>query len=57
MLQEFDFEGFLQAIETGVLYVDFDARTGHNHGTKFRFRQNSWPLLYKNITMVAEAGQ
>jgi hypothetical protein len=54
MLQEFDFEGFLNAIETGLLYVDFDARTGHNHGTKFRLKQNSWPLLYKNVITVAE---
>lgn len=52
MLQEFDFEGFLQAIETGVLFVDFDARSGHNHGTKFRLRQNSWPLLYRNVTVL-----
>ena len=52
MLQEFYFEGFLQAIEAGILYVDFDARSGHNHGTKFRLRQNSWPLLYKNVTTL-----
>jgi hypothetical protein len=54
MLQEFDFEGFLQAIEKGILFVDFDARTGHNHGTKFRLRQNSWPLLYKNVVTLID---
>lgn len=27
--------------------VDFDARTGHNHGTKFRMRQNCLPDLYE----------
>lgn len=52
MLQGFNFEGFLQAIKAGILYIDFDARTGHNHGTKFRLRQNSWPQLYKDVTTV-----
>ncbi|MCX6811630.1 MAG: MvaI/BcnI family restriction endonuclease, partial [Candidatus Berkelbacteria bacterium] len=33
MLQEFDFQKFLKAIEEGNILVDFDARTGHNHGT------------------------
>jgi len=32
--------------------VDFDARTGHNHGTKFRLHQNKLPLLYKNVIEV-----
>ena len=31
-------EMFLDLIEAGGIYVDFDARTGHNHGTKFRLR-------------------
>jgi hypothetical protein len=47
MLKGLDFEGFLQCLETSVILVDFDARTGHNHGTKFRIRQNSWPMLYR----------
>ena len=29
-------ERFLKLLESGCIYVDFDARTGHNHGTKFR---------------------
>lgn len=52
MLSGLDFEGFLQAIETGVILVDFDARSGHNHGTKFRIRQNSWPSLYREKTTL-----
>jgi len=52
MLQEFNFEGFLEAIEKGQILVDFDARTGHNHGTKFRLRQNNLPMLYNKITKV-----
>ena len=40
------FEKFLDAIEAGAVAVDFDARTGHNHGTKFRLKQNWLPALY-----------
>lgn len=46
ILTDFSFEGFLKCIEDGQLLIDFDARTGHNHGTKFRIRQNSWTRLY-----------
>jgi len=52
MLQKFSFEGFLNALEQGQVLVDFDARTGHNHGTKFRLRQNSLPMLYEKITEI-----
>ncbi len=31
-------ERFLSLAEDGAIYVDFDARSGHNHGTKFRIR-------------------
>jgi hypothetical protein len=46
-LTGFSFEGFLQCLENSTVLVDFDARTGHNHGTKFRVRQNIWPMLYR----------
>ncbi len=52
MLQKFNFEGFLKAIEEGIILVDFDARSGHNHGTKFRMRQDSWPMLYEKVTVI-----
>ncbi|MFA6285306.1 MAG: MvaI/BcnI family restriction endonuclease [Parcubacteria group bacterium] len=52
MLQKFNFEGFLKAIEQAKILVDFDARTGHNHGTKFRMRQNSLPMLYGKNTVI-----
>ena len=52
MLQKFNFEGFLKAIEEANLLIDFDARTGHNHGTKFRLRQNCLPTLYEKITTI-----
>jgi len=52
MLEEFDFEKFLNAIKEAKILVDFDARTGHNHGTKFRLRQNCLPMLYKKTTTL-----
>ncbi|MCE5209308.1 MAG: MvaI/BcnI family restriction endonuclease [Chloroflexi bacterium] len=51
-LTNFSFDGWLNAIEAGCLYVDFDARTGHNHGTKFRLRQNELPRLYASIEEI-----
>ncbi len=52
MLQKFNFEGFLKAIEDANILVDFDARTGHNHGTKFRMRQDCLPMLYEQKTVI-----
>ncbi len=51
-LTGFSIGGFLSGIEKGFLYVDFDARTGHNHGTKFRLRQNYLPSLYTSIEEI-----
>lgn len=53
MLQKFDFGKFLAAINAGSILVDFDARTGHNHGTKFRLRQDRMPDLYEKISIIA----
>ena len=52
MLQKFNFEKFLKALEEGNILVDFDARTGHNHGTKFRMKQNCLPSLYEKSTKI-----
>ena len=52
MLQKFNFEGFLKALEEGKILVDFNARTGHNHGTKFRMRQDALPMLYEKQTII-----
>jgi hypothetical protein len=49
MLQQFDFDKFLIGLENNDILVDFDARTGHNHGTKFRLRQNKIHELYKVV--------
>jgi len=52
MLQKFNFKGFLNQLQEGNILIDFDARTGHNHGTKFRLRQNCLPKLYEKITEI-----
>lgn len=52
MLQKFNFGGFLIALDEGKILVDFDARSGHNHGTKFRLKQNFLPFLYKKTTII-----
>ena len=52
MLQKFKFDGFINELEQGNILVDFDARTGHNHGTKFRLRQNCLPNLYEKTEVI-----
>ncbi|GFH63446.1 MAG: DNA restriction-modification system endonuclease subunit [Candidatus Desulfovibrio kirbyi] len=46
MLRNLSKENILNNIESGNLFIDFDARTGHNHGTKFRIHQKYIPELY-----------
>jgi hypothetical protein len=52
ILQKFSLDMFIKAIDEGFILVDFDARTGHNHGTKFRLRQDKMPELYEDIKMI-----
>jgi hypothetical protein len=52
MLQKFNFDGFLQGFKEGQIFVDFDARTGHNHGTKFRMNEIFLPNLYEKVTKI-----
>jgi len=52
VLQKLSLEKFLSALAHGSLLVDFDARTGHNHGTKFRLRRNKLPSLYARVEEV-----
>lgn len=49
MLKSPDKNNFIHAIECGDIYIDFDARTGHNHGTKFRLRNSKLSNLYKEV--------
>jgi len=50
LLEDFAFNNLLRGLINGDILIDFDARTGHNHGTKFRIKQNNWPVLFSKIT-------
>jgi len=52
ILEKFSLEKLISAIENGYILIDFDARTGHNHGTKFRLRQDSFHELYERVTPI-----
>ena len=52
MLKKVDKSKFIKAIEQGIIYIDFDARTGHNHGTKFRIKKKDIPMLYAEAIRV-----
>ncbi len=52
MLQKLSLDKFISAIEHGWILIDFDARSGHNHGTKFRLRQDKLPALYGEVTEI-----
>jgi len=55
ILSGFSFENFIRCIKDGTILVDFDARTGHNHGTKFRMKQGCWSSLYSKVDKMVEA--
>jgi MvaI/BcnI restriction endonuclease family len=44
-----DVDKLKAAIINAQIGVDFDARTGHNHGTKFRAKQGTLVDLYANV--------
>jgi len=52
VLRGFTVDNFITALVEGNVLIDFDARSGHNHGTKFRLRQNARPMLYSDILEV-----
>ena len=52
MLKRVNMDKFIDAIEEGCLYVDFDARTGHNHGTKFRIAFKDIPKVYEEVIEI-----
>jgi len=52
MLMNFEGERFLESLLRGDIQVDFDARTGHNHGTKFRLNSKLIPSLYRDVRKV-----
>jgi len=52
LLSGFSFDSFIRCIENGAILIDFDARTGHNHGTKFRAKQGCWSDFYSDVQRV-----
>ncbi|MDI9348831.1 MAG: MvaI/BcnI family restriction endonuclease [Candidatus Symbiobacter sp.] len=40
---------FIDLINRGVIYLDFNARTNHNHGTRFRIRKGYFCDLYEEM--------
>lgn len=52
MLREFDISKLIVTIAQGDIKIDYDARSRHNHGTKFRIRQNRIPDLYKSVDII-----
>ncbi|MEA5533191.1 MvaI/BcnI family restriction endonuclease [Crocosphaera sp. XPORK-15E] len=51
-LSMFSLTKFITAIEQGLILIDFDARTGHNHGTKFRIRNKRIIDLYESVEEI-----
>jgi hypothetical protein len=56
---DIDIINFCKAVENGIVFVDFDARTTkgrntplRNHGTKFRIKISDIELLYKNNQVI-----
>lgn len=52
ILQGLDLDQFVASIENGDILVDFDARSHHNHGTKFRLKQDKIPNLYRYVDKI-----
>ena len=51
-LSGFSFENLLNELQSGGVLIDFDARTGHNHGTKIRVRPEKFFSLYETTKEV-----
>jgi hypothetical protein len=47
-----EWEEILTGLSSGQVYVDFDARTGHNHGTKFRIKQGTLDRFYSKVEEI-----
>lgn len=46
LLRDFRFERLLTAIDNGYIFVDYDASTRKNHGTKLRMHHYDWDQVY-----------
>lgn len=45
-------DNFIQALEAGKIYVDFDSRTHHDHGPKFRIARGAMMGLYATNAVI-----
>jgi hypothetical protein len=51
-LKKIDIDKFVDCIENGIVRIEFNARTGHNHGTRFRMFFKDAPLMYQDVQRV-----
>lgn len=49
ILKGVNIDNLINCIEDGLVCIDFDARTGHNHGTKFRVKFEHLPKFYTEV--------
>ncbi len=52
ILEDVNVQSFMKGVENGDVKIEFDARTGHNHGTKMRMLENDIPDVYSKVTRV-----
>ena len=52
ILRRISKECIVRAVEEGQVLIDFDARTGHNHGTKFRIYEKNLRNLYAEVEEI-----
>ncbi|EKN5164302.1 MvaI/BcnI family restriction endonuclease, partial [Yersinia enterocolitica] len=48
ILSEFRMYNLVNLLNNGGLYLDFDARTRHNHGTKIRVKKDNLVDLFEH---------
>ena len=51
-LKKVDIDKFVECVENGTVKIEFNARTGHNHGTRFRMFFKDTPLIYQDVQRV-----
>ena len=44
---------FVNLLKTGILVIDFDGRTRHNHGCKLRIHPKYIPQLFNRVEKIA----
>lgn len=52
ILEDVNIDAFMKGVRAGEVKIEFDARTGHNHGTKMRMLENDLPVIYSKVTRI-----